>query len=114
MSVGGQATFGTIDSALTNLSVGMRNMMQGIANLNTTVNGQGNGLAYLNKIGYSTVPTSDNPGGVSDAQLALNMISYLNTVAGVYHGTVQQGGSGGTGAITFDFNNALSVLWAGQ
>jgi len=42
------------------------------------------------------------------------MAGYMNTIAGCYYGTVQQGGSGGTGATEFNFNNALSVLWGGQ
>lgn len=114
MSVGGQPAASQIDNLLTNFSVQMRNLFQGISNLNTQVNGQGNGLAYLGQIGYSTVPSAQNPGGVSNAQLAQNMIAYLNTMAGVYYGTVQQGGTNGTGATTYNFNNQLSMLWAGQ
>lgn len=105
--VGGQTGTGTVDNALTNLSVGMRNLMQSIVNLNTWVNGQGNGLQMLENLGYSNAPNPQNPGGVGDAQQALNMISYLNTVAGVYFGTAVQGSE-------FDFNNELSQLWAGQ
>lgn len=114
MTVGGQTSASAVDSALTNNAIGLRNIMLGINNLNTWINGQGNGLQMLANLGYSTVPTATNPGGVSDAQLAQNMIGYLNTLAGVYFGTVQQGGNGGTGAILFNFNNELSQLWAGQ
>ena len=39
-------------------------------------------------------------------------IGYLSTLAGVHNGTVQQGGSGGTGASLFNFGDALTV-WAG-
>ena len=48
-----------------------------------------------------------NPGGVSDAQYALNMISYLNTVAGVYFGTATQG-------TAFNFDQQLSQMWAAR
>jgi len=30
-------------------------------------------------------------------------------LAGVYYGTVQQGGTGGTGAVLFNFDNALAA-----
>jgi hypothetical protein len=107
MSVGGQGSSATVDAALTNFSVGMRNLMQSIVNLNTWVNGQGNGLAYLGELGYSSESSPDNPGGISDAQFALNLLAYLNTMAGVYFGTATQGSE-------FNFNNELSQLWAGQ
>ena len=42
------------------------------------------------------------------------LMSYVSTVYGVYFGDVQQGGSGGTGAILFDFNNAFAALWGGR
>jgi hypothetical protein len=81
--------------------------MQVIANLNLSVNGQGQGLNYLISIGYSNTPNAENPGGVSDAALALSTISYLNTVAAVYFGTAAQ-------TPAFNFNNQLSQVWAGQ
>jgi hypothetical protein len=114
MSVGGQGSSATVDSALTNLSVGIRRLMQGVANLNTWITGEGNGIAYLEQLGYSSAGDPQNPGGISDAQMALNYIGYLNTLSGVYYGTVQQGGTGGTAATMYNFNNALSPLWAGQ
>lgn len=104
MSVGSQAGSGTVDQLLTNLSVGLRNTMQAINNLNMWVNGQSQGLANLESMGYDT----------ASAQTALSMIAYLNTIAGVYYGTVQQGGTGGTAATMFNFNQELSQLWAGQ
>lgn len=107
MSVGNQASSSTVDIALTDYSVQLRDLMQDISNLSVWVNGQGNGLAFLEGLGYSNAANPNNPGGVSDAQLALNMISYLNTVAGVYYGTATQ-------ATTFDFNQELSQLWAGS
>lgn len=114
MSVGNQASNGNVDGILSNISVGVRDLMETAVNLSTWVNGGGNGIAYLAQLGYSTAPSSTNPGGVSDAQLASNYISYFNTLAGVYYGTVQQGGNGGTNASTFNFNNALAPLWAGR
>jgi len=107
MSVGPVVTSGTVSTTLSNLAVQMRNTMQQVANLNTWVNGQGAGLAYLESIGYSSAANPANPGGVSDAQYALNLIAYLNTVAGVYFGTASQ-------ATDFDFNQELSAMWGGQ
>jgi hypothetical protein len=107
MSVGAQMNSTTIDQLLTNISVGWRNLAQAAVNLATEINGQGNGLATLEALGYSSAANPANPGGVSDAQLALNYISYLGTNAGVFFGTASQG-------TQFNFNNALSPLWAGQ
>jgi hypothetical protein len=71
--------------------------MQQVKNLSTWINGQGTGLATLEALGYSA----------ADAQTALNMISSLNTMAGVYFGTATQ-------ATAFNFDNQLSQMWAGQ
>src|ERR1700722_5304618 len=106
MGVGVQSTSATVNNQLTNISVGIRGLMTQAVNLSTQINGQGTGLAVLAGIGYSTVPSSANPGGVSDAQLASNMISYLNTIAGIYYGTAVQ-------PTVFDFDQELSQLWGG-
>ncbi len=107
MSVGQATGSGQVDTDLINYALGMRDLMQQITNLSTWINGQGNGLAYLEQLGYSSASNPDNPGSVSDAQMALNLIAYLNTVAGVYYGTATQ-------ATTFNFNNELSQLWNGR
>ena len=114
MAVGIQFNKDQVDSRLTQLAVQLRNAMTSIAYMNTQVNGQGNGLAVLEAAGYSGVANPDNPASMSDAAYALQKLAYLNTVAGCYLGTVQQGGTGGTGAATFNFDNALSTLWALQ
>lgn len=97
MTVGHQLNAATVDDRLSGLATGLRDLMQKIKNLSLTVNGQATGLAVLEAAGYSP----------ADAQTALNMIAYLNTVAGVYFGTASQ-------ATNFSFDNALSQLWAGQ
>jgi hypothetical protein len=107
MNVGGQASSGTVDATLTSLAISMRNLMTQVSNLSTWVNGQGGGLAMLEGLGYPSTGNAGNPGGISDAQLALNMIAYLNTVAEVYFGSATQG-------TQFNFNQELSQLWAGQ
>ena len=107
MPVGATIGSSQVDNIITALAVDMRNVMRQVYNLNQAVNGQGNGLAYLESIGYSGTANPANPGGVSDAQLAQNVISYLNTVAGVYFGTATQG-------TDFNFDQQLSEVWAGR
>jgi hypothetical protein len=107
MAVGQASNSGQVDINLINYSVALRDLMQNIVNLSTWINGQGQGLAFLEQLGYSSSADSENPGSVSDAQMALNYIAYLNTVAGVYYGTATQG-------TEFNFNNELSTLWNGR
>ena len=107
MPVGAPVGSSQVDNILSALAIQMRDTMRQVYNLNLAVNGQGTGLAYLQSIGYSNVANPSNPGGVSDAALALSMISYLNTVAGVYFGTATQG-------TQFNFDQELSQLWAGR
>jgi hypothetical protein len=114
MPVGASIGRDQLDNIITSLAVRLRDLATDISELNLSVNGDGTGLAYLQLKGYSNDPNPDNPGDVSDAELALTKIGYLNTNSGVYFGTVQQGGTGGTGAILFSFHQGLSSVWAGQ
>lgn len=107
MPVGAVIGSDQMNNIITSLAVGLRDIMRRIYNTNLNVNGQGAGLAYLQSIGYSNVSNPANPGSVSDAALALSMISYLNTVAGVYFGTATQG-------TQFNFDQQLSEVWGGQ
>lgn len=107
MPVGGVIGSDQINNLLTSLSVGLRDVMHEIANLNLAVNGQGAGLAYLESVGFSAAPNPANPSGESDAQYALNMLSFMNTVAGVYFGTATQ-------TPAFNFDQELSQVWAGH
>ncbi len=109
--VGVQPNNANINNSLTGIAVQMRTIMQQAANLSTQVNGTGQGLAYLEAAGFSSAANADNPGDQSDAAWALEVIAYFSTVAGVYFGTVQAGGSGGTGAVEFSYNEALASLW---
>jgi hypothetical protein len=104
MTVGNNLSSGTIDQLISSYSVQMRDLMTKIQYLSTNINGQAQGLEFLEAAGYDS----------TDAVTALAAIAYLSTPAGCYFGTVQQGGSGGTGATLFDFNQELSQYWAGQ
>jgi hypothetical protein len=107
MSVGNQTSVAQVNNTLSALAVQLRELMSQIHDQ----------WAYLNKIGATGL---ENLGGAgngfssADAATVLQMINYMSTVAGCYYGTVQQGGSGGTGAIDFNFEDALTPLWAGQ
>ena len=104
MTVGNQATSAGINQSLQSYAVAVRAIMEQIKDFNTWVNGQDQGLAFIEAAGFDA----------ADAQTVLNLIGYLNTLSGVYYGTVQAGGTGGTGAIEFDYDNALSIVWGGQ
>lgn len=104
MSVGQQPTVGNLNGLLAQYAVQLRDVCQAINELNTQINGQNTGLATLEAIGFSA----------ADAQSFLNILAYQMNVAGVYYGTVQQGGTGGTGAIDFNFHQALSQVCIGQ
>jgi hypothetical protein len=97
MTVGQQASSAVIDQTLTSLALQLRVVMEKLRNLNTQVNGQGNGTAYLEALGYSS----------TDAAAALNLVGYMSNQQGVYFGTA-------TVSSAFNFDTALSVLWAGQ
>jgi hypothetical protein len=107
MPVGQQSSANNVNNQLTTLAIGLRDVMHQIAELSEFVNGQGNGLAVLQALGFGSTANPANPGGVSDAQQALNMLSYLNTPAAVYFGTATQ-------TSAFNFDQELSQLWAGN
>jgi hypothetical protein len=101
MAVGAQPTVAGLNQSLTSAAQEMRNTMQAVANFTLQVQNLGTG--GLTGLGFSS----------GDAASMLQYAGYLNTLVGCYQGTVQQGGSGGTGAILFNFQNALSAVWAG-
>jgi hypothetical protein len=104
MAVGNQPTAQVINSTAGRVAVNMRQVMEAAKDLETQVN-------KLGTAGLEAAPISMSP---ADAAALITLVNYLSTVAGCYYGTVQQGGSGGTGAITFNFDDALSVLWGFQ
>lgn len=114
MSVGGQTSNVTVDQKLTDLAVDLRDWCQRAANLDTEINGGGQGLQVLETLGYQGAANPNNPGNMTDAQYAQTLIAYLMDIAGVYYGNVQYGGSGGSGAVKFNHNIALAPLWAGR
>ena len=107
MPVGTPLSVDQMNNILTNLAVNYRKLSQLAANVSIEVTGQGQGLAYLQSIGYSNTPNPANPGGISDAAWALQLVNYFNTVAGVWFGTATQ-------TPAFNYNTVSAPLWAGQ
>lgn len=99
MAVGTQPSVGGINSTLTQLALAQRELANDQIELGAYLNGLG--TAGLQALGFS----------VPDAATVLQLVNYMTTVAGCYKGTVQQGGTGGTGAILFSFESALTQLW---
>lgn len=64
--------------------------------------------AYITELGQAGLVTLGYT--AADATTMIQMAGYMNTLAGIYLGTVQQGGTGGTGATLFNFQNALVPL----
>jgi len=102
MSAGNPVTAQALNQRLGQVAVQMRQVMEAASDLFKVANGLGTG--GLQAAGLSS-------GDASDYELKAG---YLNTLTGVYYGTVQQGGSGGTGASVFNFDNALSTTWGAQ
>lgn len=102
MAVGNQANMTSLNNTVSILAVQLRNLCSQISNFEEFITTQG--TAGLEALGFSS----------GDASTMVTMVDYMSTIAGCYNGSVQQGGSGGTGAVLFDFDNALSGLWAGQ
>ncbi|SRR6266567_464354 len=98
---------GTIDQQLSDLSVRWRDLAEQALHLATQVTGQGNGLSMLQAAGYSTTANPANPGGISDADLALQGVNYLALLGELFFGTAAQ-------PANFNFNNAMSPHWGGR
>jgi hypothetical protein len=108
MTVGVQATKAAMDQNLTSLALQLRSLMQQIANEWTDVNNgaTGTGVQVLAAMGYDNT-TDSAPGNQTDASYASYLLNTMNTVAEVYFGNATQ-------AETYNFNNALAPLMAGQ
>lgn len=104
MSVGNPQTVQTLNARLGQIAVMIETALQAAVNLQEDVTNLGGASGLQNSVGFAS----------ADAAAFATDSSYLNTVAGVYYGTVQQGGSGGTGASQFNFSNALSSARGGQ
>lgn len=110
MVAGQQMNRVQVDAMITQLSVQLRQIMDQIKTQSTPIEN-------LGTAGLEALPAGSNSAAQytsAEATQALAAFGYLSNVAGCYYGTVQQGGTGGTGAILFNFDNELSQYWAGQ
>jgi hypothetical protein len=101
MTVGIQPSSSQIDTQMTQLANSLRKIMEQLTDFALQINNMGQ--SGLETAGYDA----------ADATTALQLVGYMTSVTQVYYGLLQQGGSGGNGAIEFNFNNALSQLWGG-
>ena len=107
MAEGTQPTVAQVNATLTSLALQLRNLAAAIEQQ----------WAFLNKLGTTGLENIGGTGqgfSATDAGAALQDIDYMQTVTGVYKGTIQAQGTGGTGAILFNFEDALTHLWSGQ
>jgi hypothetical protein len=98
MAIGSQPTVAQLNAQLASVATGLRTTAQQILSLWSYANGLGQ--AGLVTLGFAA----------ADATAFITAVDNLATVAQVYQGTVQQGGTGGTGASLFNFQTALATV----
>src|SRR6185437_1683995 len=99
MTAGLQASQNSINSTIGGMTLTLRNLCQHAQDFQMWITQTGqSGLVAL---GFSA----------TDATAIINAAGYLNTIAQICQGQVQQGGSNGSGAAMFNFMNALAPLW---
>lgn len=98
MAIGSVATQAQLNAQLAQLAQGLRTTAGQILLLWAYANNPGQ--AGLVSLGFAA----------ADATAFIAAVDNLATVAQVYQGTVQQGGTGGTGASLFNFGNALAAV----
>lgn len=98
MAIGNQPNVAQLNSQAAQYASTWRSIAQQSLALQAYVTGLGSsGLVAL---GFSS----------ADATAFIAAVNYMATMAGIFQGTVQQGGTGGTGASLFNFQNALVAL----
>jgi hypothetical protein len=107
IGVGVQPTNANINNKLTALALQMRDVVQGAAYLSKQINSTGDVAAYLAAAGYGTAENPDNPGGVSDAALAAQLITALEQIVALSTGQATLG-------TATDFTSTLAILWNAQ
>lgn len=92
MAVGAQTTQAAIDSNLSALATGLRDLAVNILQAQ----------AYYNKLGLTGLAAAGYT--APDAQAVLDNINHMATVAKVYNGTATQ-------AALFNFEDYLTPIW---
>lgn len=100
MAIGSQPTVAGLNNSLTQYATQMRDLMGQVSNFNLEVAALG--TAGLENLGGTGLGFS-----AADASAFLNMAAILNTPAAIYFGNATQ-------ASQYNFNTALSPVWAGR
>jgi hypothetical protein len=98
MAVGNVPTMAQLNSQVAQLATQYRTTAMSVLWLQAYVTALGQ--AGLVALGF----------GSGDATTLIAQVNYMATLAQIYQGTVQQGGTGGTGASLFNFQNALVAV----
>jgi hypothetical protein len=98
MPIGNQPNVQQLNSQAAQLAGTWRTASQQTLELQAYVTGLGQ--AGLVALGFAS----------ADATAFINVVNNMATMAQIFTGTVQQGGTGGTGASLFNFQNALVAL----
>jgi hypothetical protein len=98
MAIGNQPNVAQVNSQAAQIAVQFRSSAQAALQFQAYVVALGStGLVAL---GFTS----------ADAAALLAVANNMATLAQIYQGTVQQGGTGGTGASLFNFQNALVAV----
>lgn len=103
MSFGNQQDPAALNGQLSSMSIQLRQIMQALKNY----------TEWFNQLGITNVETLFSLDS-TDAATVSTLVNYMTALQEIYYGQLQQGGTGGTGAAEFDFDNALAILWGGQ
>jgi hypothetical protein len=98
MAIGNQPNVAQLNSQAAQIASTWRSTAQQTLALQAYVTGLGQ--AGLVALGFTS----------GDATAFIAAVNNMSTVAQIFQGTVQQGGTGGTGASLFNFQNALVAL----
>jgi len=98
MAIGNQPNVAQLNSQAAQLAGTWRSTAQQTLALQAYVTGLGQ--AGLVALGFAS----------GDATAFIAAVNNMATMAQIFQGTVQQGGTGGTGASLFNFQNALVAL----
>lgn len=98
MPIGNQPNVQQLNSQAAQLATMLRSNAEQVLQLQAYTTGLGQ--AGLVTLGFAS----------ADATAFIGAVNNMATLAQIYQGTVQQGGTGGTGATLFNFQNALVAL----
>lgn len=108
--VGQPVSMNQIDAQLTNYAIQLRDLANAASNVVTAIEASSSPVLVLAAAGYSNDTASSNPsnpGGITDAAYAYQLIQLFGTLVAVYRGDA-------TVAVATDFEQQLAVLCMGR